>query len=408
MRVPATPAGHDQPRDFVRSHGRIRMIGIEGTGSYGAGLARAPVGRRRADPRGHPSQALPAPPRQVRSDRRLRRRRQSTGRGRRPARGQDRHRPLRTDPGAPGLAPQRDESPRRRPPADHRPAGHRPRRRAHPPRTASAARGLIDALARTRPAPATHRPRIGDRASAAPPGSAATGSRADEIADIDTELRALTARAAPTMLATKGYGVITTATLLAGAGDNPDRIRTEASFAALCGAAPIPRRPREDQPPPTQPRRRPTGQPGAAPQRPARPATRAPRPTPPASPPRARTAKRYCAAPERAIAREAWHLPAHPRPAPRTDDLRRLRHERGLTPRPSRPPPEHPPGPDQRTRTRHTPRHHPHRSIPPMAQHPTTTDPHRLTPIGASQPRPGPSQEPRAPPRGRPRGGEPG
>lgn len=49
----------------------------------------------------------------------------------------------------------------RRPPADHRPAGHRPRRRAHPPRTVSAARGLIDALARTRPAPATHRPRPG-------------------------------------------------------------------------------------------------------------------------------------------------------------------------------------------------------------------------------------------------------
>ena len=62
----------------------------------------------------------------------------------------------------------------------------------------------------------------------------------DEIADIDTELRALTARAAPTMLATKGYGVITTATLLVTAGDNPGRIRTEASFAALCGAAPIP------------------------------------------------------------------------------------------------------------------------------------------------------------------------
>ena len=64
----------------------------------------------------------------------------------------------------------------RRPPADHRPAGHRPRRRAHPPRTTSAARGLIDALARTRPAPATHRPRIGDRADTAPPWPAATGS----------------------------------------------------------------------------------------------------------------------------------------------------------------------------------------------------------------------------------------
>ena len=34
---------------------------------------------------------------------------------------------------------------------------------------------------------------------------------------------------------------------------------------------------------------------------------------------------------KRAIAREAWHLLTHPQPAPRTDDLRRLRHERGLT-----------------------------------------------------------------------------
>ena len=77
----------------------------------------------------------------------------------------------------------------------------------------------------------------------------------------------------------------------------------------------------------------------------------------------------------------------HRRPAPTAPRTR-------THPHPSRPPPEHPPGPDQRTRTRHTPRHHPHRSIPPMAQHPTTTDPHRLTPIGASNPRPRPSQEP--------------
>ena len=169
MRVPATPAGYDRLHDFVRSHGRIRMIGIEGTGSYGAGPARAPGGRRRADPRGHPSQALPAPPRQVRSDRRLRRRRQSTGRGRRPARGQDRHRPLRTDPGAPGRAPQRDEGPRRRPPADHRPADHRPRRRAHPLRPPQR-RGAHRRPGPHAPRPGHRHPRIGDRASAAPPG----------------------------------------------------------------------------------------------------------------------------------------------------------------------------------------------------------------------------------------------
>ena len=134
------------------------------------------------------------------------------------------------------------------------------------------------------------------------------------------------------MLATKGYGVITTATLLVTAGDNPGRIRTEASFAALCGAAPIPASSGK-----TNRHRLNRGgdrQANWALHQIALvrlPATRAPRPTPPASPPRARTAKRYCAAPERAIAREAWHPPAHPQPAPRTDDLRRGRHERGLT-----------------------------------------------------------------------------
>lgn len=83
MRVPATPAGYDQPRDFVRSHGRIRMIGIEGTGSWGAGLARAPGGRRRADPRGHPPPGAPPapPPASPEPDQSLSRRRQSTGPG---------------------------------------------------------------------------------------------------------------------------------------------------------------------------------------------------------------------------------------------------------------------------------------------------------------------------------------
>lgn len=42
------------------------------------------------------------------------------------------------------------------------------------------------------------------------------------------------------MLATKGFGVVTSSTLLIAADDNPDRLRTEASFAALCGTAPIP------------------------------------------------------------------------------------------------------------------------------------------------------------------------
>lgn len=273
MRVPATPAGYDRLHDFVRSHGRIRMIGIEGTGSWGAGLARAPGGRRRTDPRGHPSQALPAPPRQVRSDRRLRRRRQSTGRGRRPARGQDRHRPLRTDPGAPGLAPQRDEGPR------PSPTGRSPPCRPPPPTPcAPAPHRLSGEGAHQRPGPHAPRPghrhpRIGDRASAAPPGPPPP--------DPDRRDRRHRHRAArtnrprrPDDARHQGAAPSTTATLLVTAGDNPGRIRTEASFAALCGAAPIPAGPREDQPPPTQPRRRPTGQLGAAPDRPGPPVQR--------------------------------------------------------------------------------------------------------------------------------------
>ena len=36
-----------------------------------------------------------------------------------------------------------------------------------------------------------------------------------------------------------GYEYDTAAALLVTAGDNPERMRTEASFAALCGASPI-------------------------------------------------------------------------------------------------------------------------------------------------------------------------
>lgn len=172
MRVPATPAGYDQPRDFVRSHGRIRMIGIEGTGSWGAGLARPLGGPPARRPQGS---SVPSAPSAAAGEPRIRSEPEPPPAEHRP--GADALPVAKTGTGPCEqirvlLARRRSamKARARRPPADHRPAGHRPRRRAHPPRTVSAARGLIDALARTRPAPATHRPRIGDRASAAPPG----------------------------------------------------------------------------------------------------------------------------------------------------------------------------------------------------------------------------------------------
>lgn len=60
-----------------------------------------------------------------------------------------------------------------------------------------------------------------------------------EIKELNTQIRGLCARANPALLATRGVGADTAATLLITAGDNPERMRTEASFAALCGTSPV-------------------------------------------------------------------------------------------------------------------------------------------------------------------------
>lgn len=61
-----------------------------------------------------------------------------------------------------------------------------------------------------------------------------------EIAAIDASLRQAINDTAPALLAANGVGVVTAATLLVTAGDNPERVTTEASLAALCGVSPIP------------------------------------------------------------------------------------------------------------------------------------------------------------------------
>lgn len=53
-------------------------------------------------------------------------------------------------------------------------------------------------------------------------------------------LRDLIEHTCPGLLDLHGIGPETAAQLLTTLGDNPDRIRTEAAFAALCGVAPIP------------------------------------------------------------------------------------------------------------------------------------------------------------------------
>ena len=60
-----------------------------------------------------------------------------------------------------------------------------------------------------------------------------------EIDELDAELLALCEQANPALLGACGVGAETAAALLTAAGDNPERMRSEASFAALCGASPI-------------------------------------------------------------------------------------------------------------------------------------------------------------------------
>ena len=60
-----------------------------------------------------------------------------------------------------------------------------------------------------------------------------------EIGELDTEINRLCSRANPALLSARGIGADTAAALLVTAGDNPQRMRTESSFAALCGASPV-------------------------------------------------------------------------------------------------------------------------------------------------------------------------
>ena len=62
----------------------------------------------------------------------------------------------------------------------------------------------------------------------------------EEISDLDEQLDRLVSEAAPELVAVEGVGTDTAASLLIAAGDNPERLKDEAAFAHLCGAAPIP------------------------------------------------------------------------------------------------------------------------------------------------------------------------
>jgi transposase len=61
----------------------------------------------------------------------------------------------------------------------------------------------------------------------------------EEKERLEVLLAELVTKTAPSLLELHGVGVDTAAALLVAAGDNPDRLRSEAAWAHLCGVAPI-------------------------------------------------------------------------------------------------------------------------------------------------------------------------
>jgi transposase len=61
----------------------------------------------------------------------------------------------------------------------------------------------------------------------------------DEVKEIDALLKQLLAETAPELLAVDGVGTDVGTAILVAAGDNPGRLKNEASFAKLCGVSPL-------------------------------------------------------------------------------------------------------------------------------------------------------------------------
>ena len=98
---------------------------------------------------------------------------------------------------------------------------------------------LVDLLAATRP------DQINDLADATTLRALRSLARRHqflraELDDLDAQLDTHTTARNPGLRAIHGIGPALAAVLLITAGDNPDRLRSPASFAALCGTSPIP------------------------------------------------------------------------------------------------------------------------------------------------------------------------
>ena len=233
----ADTAGYTALLGWLGGHGSVERVGVEGTGSYGAGLARhlAAAGVDVVDVN--------------RPNRQMRRRRGKTdtvdaeAAARAALNGDAAVVPKSADGSVEAirmLSVARRSAVKARTVAANQIDGLAV---TAPEHLKDRLRGLntvrtVEACARLRPD--TH----GDTATVAAKTALRCLARRHqaltaEIARLDADLLALCEATNPALLAARGVGVEVASTLLVAAGDNPERMRSEASFAALCGTSPI-------------------------------------------------------------------------------------------------------------------------------------------------------------------------
>jgi transposase len=236
---PATSEGYRHLLGWLRRHGRLHAVGVEGTGSYGAGLAGYLLDQRvvviEVD----------------RPDRRMRRQRGKSD-------------PIDAEAAARAVLARVATAPAKRRDGivESIRALRAARSGAIKARTAAinqlkgllvtapsplredldqlATAALVATCARLRPEEAA----LADPVQATKAALRVVACRIrqlnEEIGLADQRLATLVGRAAPRLLKLQAIGVDHAGQLLVTAGQRPERLRGEAAFAHLCGAAPVP------------------------------------------------------------------------------------------------------------------------------------------------------------------------
>jgi transposase len=235
--VATTPVGFGELVDWARGFGPVRCFGVEGTGSYGAGLAR------HLGAAGHAVVEVDRPDRRTR---RLKGKSDAVD-----AEAAARAVLAGTASGCPKAGDGRVEMIRSLRVA--RRSALKARTQAtnqllalvltSPEELRASLRGmslprLVKVAARFRPGP------LLDPAAATKLALRHLARRhaalSAEIAELDRALAQVASEAAPGLLALPGVGTDVAGALLVAAGDNPERLSSEAAFARLCGVAPLP------------------------------------------------------------------------------------------------------------------------------------------------------------------------